>query len=66
MFLAILVFAVTHPGMSLKGPDSIIPKAAWMLRWAEKRRQKKNAKKQGTWEGLGSGSDSELVGLGRK
>jgi hypothetical protein len=61
MFLAILVFAVTHPGMSLTGPDSVIPKAAWRLRWADKRRRNKMAKKQGKWVGLKNDDDTELI-----
>ncbi|KFY09578.1 hypothetical protein V492_05437 [Pseudogymnoascus sp. VKM F-4246] len=45
MFLALLVTAITPPGLTLVGPDSVIPKAMWRQRWAMRKQEK--AKKRG-------------------
>lgn len=34
MFLALSIMVITPPGLTLVGPDSVIPKAQWRQRWA--------------------------------
>lgn len=58
MFLAILVMAITPPGLTLVGPDSVIPKAMWRQRWAMRKQEKD---KRRALKASGDHSDFELL-----
>lgn len=58
MFLAILLVAVTPPGLTLVGPDSVIPKAMWRQRWAMRKQEKA---KRRALKGSGDQGDFELL-----
>ncbi|OBT70488.1 hypothetical protein VE03_00293 [Pseudogymnoascus sp. 23342-1-I1] len=58
MFLAILIMAITPPGLTLVGPDSVIPKAMWRQRWAMRKQEKV---KKRALKASGDQSDFELL-----
>ena len=45
IFFAGFVFVVSHPGMCMQGPDSVMPVATWRRKCAERRQRKKDLKK---------------------